>query len=160
MKKSKGMQLGVLLVALLFESIVFVPAVSAQDQVTKQEMKAGVLPYAVIHAYGPSTASRGEEITLYTSGEIGNIINVYFQKLYILNLDTNKVEDGVEYTSIPDGWEIGPTYVKAGFVTLHDTFSSVWKVKLNKAAKYEVVASVVGVLTIPNSQDRVTITVE
>ena len=143
-------------------AIVLIPAVSAQkvgNEGNEYDSTRGLTLYANINAYGPSTATTSTEISLYTSGEIGNIINIYFQKFYIINLDTSDTT-GVEYTSTPSGWtDLLGTWTKTDYVAGHDTFSSSWKVKLNQAGTYEVVASVVGLGTIPNDQDRFIITV-
>ena len=118
-----------------------------------------LLPYATINAYGPSSASVNQQVSIYTSGEIGNIINVYWQKFYIQNLNTG-TQAGIQYTSTPSGWiQTGDMYSKTGYVILHDTFSSSWGVRFTQAGTYEVVASVVGTGTIPSAQNRFTITV-
>lgn len=152
----------VLLMAMLLMSIAFVPAVCAQqvdNEINESVSTERLTPYATINAYGPSQADPDEEISIYTSGEIGNIINIYYQKFYIKNLDTNDAT-GVEYTSTPDDWTcIYGTWSKMDYVISHATFSSYWEVKLNQSGTYEVVASVVGMGTVPNDQDRFTITV-
>lgn len=118
-----------------------------------------LVPYANIYLYGPGSAQRNQQVSLYTSGEIGNIINVYYQKLYIRNLATG-TDTGVQYVSTPSGWtKVVGTWQKTGYVVLHDNFSSSWGVKFTQAGSYEVVASVVGVGTIPNAQARTVITV-
>ena len=159
----------IILLALLLAAMAMVPMASAEVQskspitekaiVNQSAAPAELLPYANIAVYGPSSAQRNQQVSLYTSGEIGNIVNAYYQKLYIQNLGTGTTA-GVQYDSTPSGWtqNLG-TWSKLGYVIAHDTFSSSWGVEFTQSGTYEVVASVVGVGTIPNAQSRIVISV-
>ena len=165
----KQIRLSVILLALLLAAMAMVPIVSAVGQsvptvnektsINQNMTPADLLPYATIAVYGPSSAQRNQQISLYTSGEIGNIVNIYYQKLYIQNLATGTSE-GVQYDSTPSGWSqsLG-TWSKAGYVIAHDTFSSTWGVEFTQSGTYEVVASVVGIATVPSAQSRMVISV-
>ena len=164
----KNTKLGVVLLALLLAAMAVVPCVSAgglpvhsakEIHASQNQTPQDLVPYANIAVYGPGSAQRNQQVSLYTSGEIGNIVNFYFQKLYIQNLATGTA-DGVQYDSTPSGWTLNMgTWSKPGYVIGHDTFSSSWGVEFTQAGTYEVVASVVGVGTIPNAQSRSVITV-
>ncbi|MCK9579290.1 MAG: hypothetical protein M0Q92_02425 [Methanoregula sp.] len=168
-----------IMLAFLLATMVFVPMVSAAedqgisadsgatamvspngDMNTTSTAREGITPYVNIYAYGPSSAAVNQQVTISTSGEIGNIVNQYFQKFYIQNLNTGGSLDGVQYTSVPSGWTNAMgTYSKSGYVIWHDTFTSSWGVRFTQPGTYEVVASAVGVGTIPTGQSRFTITV-
>ena len=169
----------IVLLALLLAAMVMIPMVSAahdtivpgdsrniataasnEDSIRgNASARLDLLPYATISAYGPGSAARNQQVSLYTSGEIGNIVNVYWQKFYIQNLNTGTLA-GILYVSTPSDWtKTGDMYSKTGYVVLHDTFSSSWSVKFTQAGTYEVVASVVGAGTVPNAQSRFTISV-
>jgi len=171
--------ISVVLLALLLVGMAMVPIVSAAQDVivpanlgnsattlsnsdivkANSSAKLDLLPYASISAYGSSSAATNQQVSIYTSGEIGNIINVYWQKFYIQNLNTG-TQAGIQYVSTPSDWTLtGNMYSKTGYVALHDTFSSSWSVRFTQAGTYEVVASVVGAGTVPNAQSRFTITV-
>ena len=172
----KTVKLTVILLALLLAAMAMVPMVSAGDQsMSPIEEKASIdqsisnsekltvspLPYANIAVYGPTTAQRNQQISLYTSGQIGNIVNLYYQKLYIQNLATG-TSAGVQYISTPSGWSQnlpGGHWSKMGYVIAYASFSSSWGVKFTQPGTYEVVASVVGGGTIPNAQSRMVISV-
>ena len=168
-KKMKQMKFGVILLALLLAAMAMVPMVSAGGQsmspvkektsVNQNMTPADLLPYATIAVYGPSSAQRNHQVSVYTSGEIGNMINIYYQKFYIQNLATGTTA-GVRYDSTPSGWsQYMGTWSKAGYVLGHDTFSSSWGVEFTQSGMYEVVASVVGIGTVPNAQSRMVISV-
>ena len=170
----KTVKLTVVLLALLLAAVAMVPMVSAGDQSMspikeKTSIDQGIsdadklsvspLPYANIAVYGPSTAKKNQQISLYTSGQIGNIVNLYYQKLYIQNLASG-TSAGVQYVSTPFGWSQnlqGGHWSKMGYVIAYDSFSSSWGVKFTQTGTYEVVASVVGAVTIPNAQSRMVI---
>ena len=165
----KPTKLGIILLAFLLAAMVMVPMVSAGGQtmspvkekirVNQSANPADLTPYANIAVYGPGSAQRNQQVSLYTSGEIGNIVNIYYQKLYIQNLATGTTA-GVQYDSTPSGWtQLMGTWSKAGYVIGHDTFSSAWGVEFTQSGTYEVVASVVGIGTIPNAQSRIVISV-
>ncbi|MFA4849513.1 MAG: hypothetical protein WC626_07280 [Methanoregula sp.] len=135
--------------------------VSSDNQDTKVNASAtmDLLPYATINAYGPGSAGIGQQVSIYTSGEIGNFLGPYWQKFYMQNLNTG-TQAGIQYISVPsDWWKTGDMYSKTGFVTLHDTFSSAWTVQFNQAGTYEVVASVMGPGSYPQAQSRITVSV-
>jgi hypothetical protein len=166
----------IILLALLLAAMAMVPCVSAGDQLASsikeqtsvnqdisnaEETADGPLPYANIAVYGTGSTQTYQPISLYTSGEIGNIVNIYYQKFYIQNLATG-TDAGVQYISTPPGWSQnlpGGHWSKAGYVIGHDTFSSSWSVQFTQSGTYEVVASVVGIGTIPSAQDRMVISV-
>jgi hypothetical protein len=159
----------VILFALLLAAMVIVPMVSAGEQsmpsvkettsIYQNQTAKDLTPYANIAVYGPGSAQRNQQVSLYTSGEIGNIVNIYYQKLYIQNLATGTTA-GVQYDSTPSGWtqNLG-TWSKGGYVIAHDTFSSSWGVEFTQPGTYEVVASVVGWGTVPTAQSRIVISV-
>jgi hypothetical protein len=166
---------GVFLLALLLAGMAIVPIVSAADNPSASltepfsridsnaanKTSTAVTPYADIAVY-PSTnnAAIGQSVSVYTSGDIGNIVNYYYQRLYIKDLSTGLVVTTC-YVSTPSGWsEVIPgNWEKAGWVVGYDTFSSAWTVRFNQAGAYQVVASVVGTALIPNAQSSTVIMV-
>jgi hypothetical protein len=165
----KQMKFGIILLVLLLAAMVIVPMASAGGQsmpavkettiIHQNQTAKDLTPYANIAVYGPGSAQRNQQVSLYTSGEIGNVVNIYYQKLYIHNLATGTTA-GVQYDSTPSGWTLNMgTWTKQGYVIAHDTFSSSWGVEFTQAGTYEVVASVVGWGTIPSAQSRIVISV-
>jgi len=116
----------------------------------------GLTPYADIYLNAPSKAKVNKEISIYVSGEIGNIVNGYYEKFYIVNTATGKALPTSAYTKVPGKkWKnIAGTWSELNAVVAHETFSQNWKVKIDKTGTYEVVASVVGIGTIPKDQAR------
>ena len=113
-------------------------------------------PYAHIYLYGPGKAKVNKETSIYVSGEIGNIVNGYYEKFYIVNTATGKALSTSAYTKVPgDRWKnIAGTWSELNGVVAHTTFSQNWKIKINEAGTYEIVASVVGIGTVPHDQVR------
>ena len=136
------------------------PAKNVNADVSDQT-KAELLPYAHISTYASTnSAARGQLVSVYTSGDIGNIVNYYYQKLYIRDLSTGQVVTDA-YVSTPSGWSqiISGNWEKAKWVVAYDSFSSAWTVRFNQAGAYEVVASVVGTALVPNAQSSTVIIV-
>ena len=88
----KTMKIGIILLSFMLAAMIMAPMVSAGDQSDSPVMENtlvnqnisngeqttdGPLPYANIAVYGPSSTQTYQPISLYTSGEIGNIINIY-----------------------------------------------------------------------------------
>jgi len=113
-------------------------------------------PYAHIYLYAPNKAKVNKETSIYVSGEIGNIINGYYEKFYIVNTATGKALSTSAYTKVPGNrWKnVAGTWSELNGVVAHTTFSQNWKIKINKAGTYEIVASVVGIGTVPHDQAR------
>ena len=165
----KRIKVGVVLLALLLAAMAMIPMVSAEGQtmpsvtekinVNQSVEPMDLLPYANIAVYGPSSTQTNQLVSIYTSGEIGNIVNQYFQKFYIQKLGTETGNE-VLYVSTPSGWSQNfGTWSKSGYVIAHDNFNSAWGVEFTQPGTYEVVASVVGVGTVPSAQSRMVISV-
>ncbi len=157
------------IIALIFVVMAIVPVVSAQEEngipssrtsgVQAISASIPLVPYANIAIYGPGTASVNQKISIDVSGEVGNIVNGYYQKLYIQKLSSGNC-DKVEYVSTQSGFnKVFCTWSTPSIVLAHDTFSSHWEVKLTEPGNYEVVASAVGLTTIPSAQSRLGIVV-
>lgn len=129
------------------------------DKCTTSVQNIPLIPYANIAIYGSTTAKINEKINIDVSGEVGNVVNGYFQKLYIQKLSSGNC-DKVEYVITPSGFQKAfCTWSSGNIVIGHETFTSHWEVELKESGNYEVVASAVGLATVPNAQDRLGITV-
>jgi hypothetical protein len=165
MKSKKSMQALSLLLVMILLGAMLVPVVSAENNYINAESPGKgtgatdsssreLVPYVIINAYGPSSASVNEEVSIDVSGELGNMVNYYFQKFYIQNIETTLTSD-VEYISVPDGFDLNIyTWTKGDYLVGHTNFNSHWVVKFKNPGRYEVVASAVGVAQIPAGQDR------